>query len=251
MTSRSCQMPILQERLLLQELNHRISNEFTSAIGVMSRAAARSNNKEVKAVLTGLTELLHHYADVHHALQMPEHDIRMDAAAYLGKLCLSISRSKLDCMKIDLVFAAPPVWLQSDRCWLLGMIVYELITNAVRHAFGRGDGAIRVELLRAGAFVECRVMDNGCAPANSRPGRGLKIVDKLTRALDGRLDQKFRATGSASSVVFPAGSEPPITANRRPGYEMPPASSDMVSVLELHPLPLPQTAAIEQVAKAE
>ena len=61
-------MPILQERLLLQELNHRISNEFTSAIDVMSRAAARSNNKEVKAALADATELMHHYADVHHAL---------------------------------------------------------------------------------------------------------------------------------------------------------------------------------------
>jgi two-component sensor histidine kinase len=120
MTSRSAQMPILQERLLLQELNHRISNEFTSAIGVMSRVAARSNNKEVKAALADATELMPHYADVHHALRMPEHDVRMDAVAYLRKLCLSISRSKLDHMKIELVLAAYRLRLQSDRCWLLG-----------------------------------------------------------------------------------------------------------------------------------
>ena len=157
-------MPILQERLLLQELNHRISNEFTSAIDVMSRAAARSNNKEVKAALADATELMHHYADVHHALRMPEHDGRMDAAASLRKLCLSISRSKLDRMKIELVLVASRLRLQSDRCWLLGMIVYELITNAARHAFAGGNGRIRVELWRAGTFVECRVLDNGFGP---------------------------------------------------------------------------------------
>src|SRR5262245_19002409 len=75
-----------QEQLLLHELNHRVGNEFCCAISVVSLAAARSSNKEVKAVLTEVAELLHHYAEVHHALQMPEHGIRTDVAAYLRKL---------------------------------------------------------------------------------------------------------------------------------------------------------------------
>jgi two-component sensor histidine kinase len=250
MTSRSCQMPILQERLLLQELNHRISNEFTSAIDVMSRAAARSNNKEVKAALADATELMHHYADVHHALRMPEHDVRMDAAAYLRKLCLSISRSKLDRMKIELVLVASRLRLQSDRCWLLGMIVYELITNAARHAFAGGNGRIRVELLRAGMFVECRVLDNGSAPINFHPGHGLKIVDELTKALDGRFDQKFGAGGSASILVFPISREPQIPANRRIKNRMLLASGYVALDLD-QSFPIPQTAGIEQVPKAE
>src|SRR6516165_11075706 len=116
----SFQLPIMKERMLLNELNHRIRNEFTAAISVISLAAARSSNKEVRAVLANVTELLHNYADVHHALQIPEHDIRMDAAAYLRKLCLAISRSKLERMKIDLVLAAPLLLLQSNQCWLLG-----------------------------------------------------------------------------------------------------------------------------------
>ena len=37
-------------------------------------------------MLTEVAELLHHYAEVHHALQMPEHGIRTDVAAYLRKL---------------------------------------------------------------------------------------------------------------------------------------------------------------------
>jgi two-component sensor histidine kinase len=243
MTNRSIQLLIPQEQVLLNELNHRISNEFTSAISVMSLAAARSSNMEVKAALTHVTELLHRYAEIHQALQMPKHDVRMDAAAYLRKLCLSVSRSKLDCMKINLVLAAPPLWLQSDRCWLLGMLVYELITNAARHAFAGGSGTIRVELLRAGSFVECGVLDNGSAPKNFQPGRGLKIVDELTKALDGRFDQKLGSSGSASIVVFPVGSEPPITANKRAQYEISQASGDMIPILQS--LPIPQTATIE------
>jgi two-component sensor histidine kinase len=213
MTNPSIQLPLARERVLLQELNHRINNEFCCAISVVTLTAARSSNKEVKAALTDVTELLHHYAGVHHALQMPEHDVRVDAGAYLRKLCLSICRSKLDHMKIDLVLAAPRLWLSSDRCWLLGLIVFELVTNAARHAFPGGSGEIRVELLRAGKFVECRVLDNGSSAVSFLPRRGLKIVGQLAEALDGRFDQKFRSGGSASIVVFPFSGEPQVTAN--------------------------------------
>jgi len=176
-----------------------------------------SSNNEVKAALTDVAELLHQYAEVHHALQMPEHGIRTDASAYLRNLCLSIRRSKLEPMKIDLALAARRLRLPSDRCWLLGMIVYELITNAARHAFAGSNGWIRVESLRSGALVECRVLDNGSAPVSFRPGRGLKIVGELTKALERRFDQRFATGGSTSIVVFPSSSEPQVPANRRTG----------------------------------
>jgi len=67
-------------------------------------------------------------------------------------------------MNMNLVLAARPLPLESGRCWLLGMIVSELITNATRHAFAGRRGEIRVELFRAGAFVKGSVADNGSAP---------------------------------------------------------------------------------------
>ena len=81
------------ERVLLNELVHRINNEFASVISAVSRSAARSGNREVKVILAQIIELLSHYAEVHRALQMPEQDSYIDAAAYLDSLCLSISRS--------------------------------------------------------------------------------------------------------------------------------------------------------------
>jgi two-component sensor histidine kinase len=190
-----------EERLLINELTHRINNEFASAISLVSLAAVRSSNREVKVALTSVVELLHHYADVYRALQMPEHRTRIDVAAYLEQLCLSISRSKLDFVKINLLLAAVPLSMQSDRCWRLGMIVYELITNAARHAFDGRKGEIRVELSRSGQFVECSVLDNGSAPANVRPGHGLKIIEKLVEGLDGRFEQ-LGPQGSTSIIVF-------------------------------------------------
>jgi len=142
----------------------------------VSRTAARSVNHEVKVELAHIIELLCHCAELHRALQMPERDTHIDAAAYLENLCLSISRSKLDGVKIDLVLTASPLRLPSERCWRLGMIVYELVTNAARHAFGNGKGEIRVEIARARQSVECRVTDNGSAPAIVQRGRGATIA---------------------------------------------------------------------------
>jgi two-component sensor histidine kinase len=127
----------------------------------------------------------------------------IDASAYLENLCLSISRSKHVGMRIDLVLTASPLRLPSERCWRLGMIVYELVTNAARHAFGNGNGQIRVELSRAGKIIECRVVDNGSAPANVQQGHGLTIVDELVKGLDGRLDQRFGQSGSLSILILP------------------------------------------------
>jgi two-component sensor histidine kinase len=190
--------------LLIRELSHRINNEFTSAISLVSLAAVRSPNSEVKAALHQVRERLYHYALVHRLLQMPEHHTRIDAALYLRQLCLSISQSKLESNGINLVAAVCPFSLRSDRCWLLGMIVYELITNAARHAFNGAEGEILVELRTAGVCVEFRVSDNGRAPETIRPGRGLYIVQELAKRLGGRVEQRFGPEGSTSLLLFPA-----------------------------------------------
>jgi two-component sensor histidine kinase len=207
MTEFALKREIPVERALLHELTHRINNEFASVIGAVSRAAARSGNQEVKVALARIIEQLSHSAEVHHALQMPEHDRYIDAAAYLDNLCLSISRSKLDGLKIDLVLAASSLQLRSKQCCRLGMIVYELVTNAARHAFRSGNGQVRVEFSRVRKSVECWVTDNGSAPAYVQRGRGLKIVDELVKGLNGRLVQKFGHKGSLSILTFPYHSE--------------------------------------------
>lgn len=201
-------LPLLEDAVLLHELNHRINNEFASAISVVSRAAARSSSNEVKVALANVMELLHRYADVHRALQVPEASTTIDISAYLRDLCLSLSRSKLDQLAIDLVLAACPLRLQSEQCWRLGMIVNELVTNAARHAFSGRQGRIRIELTQAGAFVTCKVEDNGAPPREVHEGRGLRIVRNLAKALNGHFEQRYGSEGSVSVLAFPYGVNP-------------------------------------------
>src|SRR6202521_4141028 len=91
-----------EARLLLREFSHRINNEFASAIGALSIAAGSAND-EAKAALAAVQDQLQMYARVHHALRMPEHTSRIDAAAYLRQLCRAISRSRLESKDIELL----------------------------------------------------------------------------------------------------------------------------------------------------
>jgi two-component sensor histidine kinase len=203
MTDLAGQQPVPQEQILLHELIHRINNEFTAVISVVSLAATRSGSDDVKAALSQVSKLLQQYVDVHRALQMPEHDGLIDAAAYLRQLCRSIGRSQLRGRNIKLIVTARPLRLSAQRCWRMGMIVFELINNAARHAFGGGRGTIRVELSRETAWASCSVTDDGLAAATARPGRGLKIIEALSKSLCGRFAQEFGSRGSRSIVVFP------------------------------------------------
>jgi two-component sensor histidine kinase len=190
--------------VLLREITHRVNNEFASAIQVVSFAAAKSPDRNVKAALAGVMEQLHNYARVHHALQMPASNDCIDASAYLSDLCASISRSKLENRNIELVLVESQFRMSSERCWLLGMIVAELITNAVRHAFDRNGGTIRIACRASGSFVECRVSDNGSgSTAHVRPGSGLKIIEALAQKLDAEFQFNFKEGGSESVLILP------------------------------------------------
>ena len=193
-----------ETRLLLHEFSHRIINEFASAIATVSVAARRCANDEAKAALSAVEHRLENYAQVHNALQMPANPICIDAAVFLRQLCRAISRSKLESKGIELLLVERTFQMSAERCWRLGLIVSELITNAERHAFRNGGGLIRVELLPSLSFLECRVTDNGAGEANTGSGHGLKIVEALTKSLGGTIDQRFGPHGGTAVLIFPA-----------------------------------------------
>lgn len=140
---------------------------------------------------------------MHRALQFPERQGSSDAASYLRRLCLAIARARLERRNIGLVLSECPLRLSSEQCWLLGMIVNELITNAARHAFGERGGEIRVEIIANDGVVECRISDDGSAKTHIRPGRGLSIVGALVAALGGKIAHQFGSQGSSSVLSFP------------------------------------------------
>src|SRR5271169_4515995 len=155
MTKHIVRLPNLDGSLLLRELNHRIKNELTSAIYTISARAVQSDSVAVKAALLDVVELLHQCGDVHRALRMPDQGRLTDAASYLQQLCFSITKYRLDRLAIRVVFSADDLRLEGERCWKLGLIVSELLTNVARHAqFGSRHPELQVKLKLAGNVVK-------------------------------------------------------------------------------------------------
>lgn len=191
------------EGMLLREISHRINNELASAISLVSVTANRCNSAEAKVALAAVEDRLRSYAQVHQSLQMPEFSTTIDLAAYLDRLCRAISHSKLESNGIRLSVSLCPVRIRSERCWLLGLVVFELITNAARHAFDGAAGSIRVEVLQGGPSVTCRVTDNGAGEANPGQGTGLRIVEALASRLNGTADLQSGPSGTRAMISFP------------------------------------------------
>ena len=197
--------PALEGRTLLDELNHRIKNELASVINLVTFKAVWTDNVDAKEELSNVVDLLHQHVEVHSILTMPDRDASLvDAGKQLRKLGLAMSRCKLDRMNIRLVLAAEALPLESERCWRLALAIYELVTNAVRHAcFDGRDGEIKIRLMRAGSWVNCRVTDNGSGLGRIKLGRGLRIVGELASSLGGRIDRTSGTIWNSFSLDFP------------------------------------------------
>ena len=197
--------PALEGRTLLDELNHRIKNELASVINLVTFKAVWTDNVDAKEELSNVVDLLHQHVEVHSILTMPDRDASLvDAGEQLRKLGLAMSQCKLDRMNIRLVLAAETLPLESERCWRLALAIYELVTNAVRHAcFDGRDGEIKIRLMRAGSWVNCRVTDNGSGLGRIKLGRGLRIVGELASSLGGRIDRTSGTIWNSFSLDFP------------------------------------------------
>jgi two-component sensor histidine kinase len=204
MTEQIAQLPNLDGPLLLRELDHRIKNELMSAICAVSAKAVQSDSVVAKVALLDVVEFLHKWADVHRALHMPDHGRLTDATRYLQQLCFAITKYRLDCLAIRVFYSADDLRLEGERCWKLGLIVSELLTNVARHVkFDAKHPELRVRLMLAGNVVKCGVSDNGSATEPIRRGRGLTIVGELASSLGGRVHTSCAAGGSSVLLTFP------------------------------------------------
>jgi len=186
----SSPMPSVSEMgTLLRELNHRINNQLAAAINLISIEAVRAEGTEAKASLSSAVELLHGCAEVHRALRMPEPETLIDAGVYVRRLCSALTVALLNRLDIQLTFKGESLPLQPERCWRLGLIVNELVTNVTKHArFEARSGHITIKLAHREGVVNCVVADNGSACPSGRQGQGLRIIRALARSLGGRLE---------------------------------------------------------------
>jgi two-component sensor histidine kinase len=189
--------------LFIEEIEHRVMNEYAMAAASISLAAARTAFPDVKATLTDAVRRLRSYADVHRSLQPPAADGLLNLADYLRSLCKSLVRARLSERGISLTLVELDLQISAGRCWRVGLIVSELITNSIRHALSGGRGQIVVETQKVASHIHCSVADNGRSTGNFVPGRGSRIVDALALELGGYVDRQFGPDGATVTLLFP------------------------------------------------
>ena len=189
--------------LFLAEIEHRVANEYALAVASISLAASRASSLEARAALRGTAQRLCDYADVHRSLQAPTVAGPVEVAAYVGQLCAALSRARLDERRVSLSLVTDDVAIGSQRCWRVGLIVSELITNCVRHGFNGAGGEIAIQIARSRGAVLCTVSDNGRATRGAALGRGGQVVDALAKELGGFVERRYGARGTTVVLSFP------------------------------------------------
>jgi two-component sensor histidine kinase len=199
-------MPTLQSTepwLLIAEMEHRVANEYTLAVASLSVAAARTASAEAKEILADVASRLRSYADAHRALQAPMPGGPIDLMAYLRQICHALVRASLCERGIQLTLIEQQMQLEPERCWRVGLIIAELITNATRHAFQGQPGQIIVELASSGGEIQCQVTDNGRPSSNVRQGHGSQIIGALAAELGGTVKRQLGGGGTSILLSFP------------------------------------------------
>jgi two-component sensor histidine kinase len=182
----------------------RIRSEYSRAISFASILTKKSNNQETKDALGEIITHLRAVAETHRVLRPPMIDGSVDLIDVISQLCDAVSASDFRRREIELSLGVcDPIFLEANRCWLVSLIVAELINNSFRHAFATRSGRIEVSLIVSDNLVLCNVSDNGSAAAPVTAGVGTGLVDALVAELDGVVERLFRGGGASVTLLFP------------------------------------------------
>jgi two-component sensor histidine kinase len=187
---------------LVEEISHRVVNEYAEAIAILTLAASR-RSATADSALTQAAERLRAHAESHRALLAPRADGPFDLGHHIAKLCWSLSGASLEDRGIQLRLSTEEIWIDSARGWRLCLIVAELVRNAVRHGLQGRPGVIDVDVKNAGLRIQCIVTDDGRAEADPVEGRGRRFVRALAAELQGSVNWSFTNSGSTVNVEFP------------------------------------------------
>jgi PAS domain S-box-containing protein len=188
---------LAQRDLLLREVYHRVKNNLQIVDSLLVMQARQMSDEAGKAALMGLRSRVYALGLVHHQL-MGSADLKtFDFAPFLKELSDNILEGAAS-PGVALDVRAEPLTVGLDFAIPLGLLVTELVTNSLKHAFPDGRGRINVELSRGeDGSVALVVADNGQGlaaaradqGAGKRPSRGLgdNIIRGLVAQLKGSM----------------------------------------------------------------
>ncbi len=203
-----------EKDVLLKEIHHRVKNNLQIISSLLSLQMQETDDSETVRLFRESRNRIRSMALIHEQLYESEDVSQIDFAEYVGQLAAHL-RSSFDTPvgAVDIHVEVCRAPLPLETAIPCGMIVNELVSNAMQHAFpgGRG-GEIRIAFHADNDRHVLTVGDNGVgiSPdcADRRPkSLGLNVVDALVRQLHGRLEVQ-RDGGTRYSICFPETTAP-------------------------------------------
>jgi two-component sensor histidine kinase len=181
---------IREKQVLLQELQHRVANSLQIIASVLMQSARRVQSEETRVHLQNAHSRVMSIAMLQKQLAVTELK-SVELRTYFLDLCRTISASMIDdSQRITLKTIVDETTTNSDVSVSMGLIVTELVINAIKHAFSdqTAGGRITVSFGADGGDWLLSVSDNGAGMPSGdkrgKPGLGTGIVHALSKQLE-------------------------------------------------------------------
>src|SRR6202142_400550 len=201
-----------EREVLLREVNHRVGNSLQIIASLLHLQASSAAEDDVKAALTNAMGRVAAVAQVHRRLYT-SHDLKSVLLnQYLDALLEDLRRSAEGNRMSRLTLKAEPVEIDPARAVAIGIIVNELVMNAVKYAYPDGAGPIHVDLHAQGDNIELSIADAGHGlnvktdPRST--GMGQHIVGAMAAKLDATVERDPAHVGTRIVLRFRRVDEP-------------------------------------------
>jgi two-component sensor histidine kinase len=208
-----------EREVLLREVNHRVGNSLQIIASLLHLQANSSTQDDVKAALTNAMGRVAAVAQVHRRLYT-SHDLNSVLLnQYLEALLDDLRRSAEGNRMSRLTLKAEAIEIDPDRAVSIGIIVNELVMNAVKYAYPDGPGPIHVELRGEAEELVLSIADEGVGldamSGSGDPrstGMGQRIVSAMAAKLEATAERDPNHAGTRIVLRFPRAA-PPKTAS--------------------------------------
>ncbi|HEV7275668.1 MAG TPA: histidine kinase dimerization/phosphoacceptor domain -containing protein [Devosiaceae bacterium] len=196
---------------LLSELSHRIGNNLALLSSTLLLRARSTDDEVVRSALEEASERIVTMAVAQRRLHAESSTGMVNIRSYL-ELIMDDLRRMAPADGVSLHLEADPLQMPADDAVAVGVLVNELVTNALKHAFPDGKGELQVLLAAKGEEIALDVTDDGRGiQGASGQNVGTMIVQSMVNALQGRaisaspaMGEPGGGTGTAWRIRFPA-----------------------------------------------
>jgi two-component sensor histidine kinase len=193
MTVDRLELALNERAVLFQEIHHRVKNNLQIIASLLSMQARLVKHRETVDKLKDTEHRVKSMALIHEQLYNQKDIGSVDFADYIQRLAPRLLSSYERADPVSLRLDLEPTKLTLDRSIPCGLILNELITNALKYAYPKGKGEIVVSLSSDAGDVKMTVSDSGAGlPVDfdwrKSKSLGMTIVQALTKQLNGKLE---------------------------------------------------------------